>query len=866
MRPQQIPISYAKINPSGQLIVGLEDGTILNAGYVYGPSGPTGPMGPCGIIGPTGVQGASVTTLKTFNDKLYYTIENKTFIAGSLPYITGPTGRSGTSVERIYIDNKGNLHLLSNNGQDFNVGYIYGPTGVQGPLGPPGPLGPTGMNGKPFTISRMQTINNRLIVIDDMNKSYDCGLIAVSGITGPPGYYDTVYTTDDGYLVFTYGDNIINAGCIKGNTGPRGHTGVTGPIGPLNIIKECCIENSKLIITDIEGNKTYSVGDSLIGPTGYTGPKGERGPIGKMNAIRNANINEYGQLVLIDYSNKVYTTTGTSLISKIPGPTGSTGPPITVEVEQLEDNVKLSINNKVVHIYGPTGTTGCTGPIGPTGIRGLRGTTGSMGHTGSTGPKYSFSNISATGHILIFTDTNSTYNIEMPRGDIGPTGTTGPMLQLKEISIKDGDKLCLIDINDNVYTTSGSLPRGPCGKIKNVYTKDTSLCIVDYDDTVFIIDNLQGPQGNTGPTGPIGTMKNVKVIDNVLYMTDGITEFCAGYITSPTGPTGPKGEMCSLKKVITSSGKLTLIDNFNNIVTSDTDIYGPTGPRGPTGCKGVGIDYIKENIVYTTDKQKFELIVPTGPTGPVGTVIVSGQVTDGDLTLVLENGNRILVEGCIAGPTGPMGYTGPKGIINPYQGTGVFGTNEFGDDIHNSYNVIIDSLRRPSSYYPTHFGLGLHTSLYSTPDYTSIVIGNHLCDNGPNNGSNAVSIGNYSGQIHQGKHAIAIGFCAGYDKQHSYSIAIGEKAARYGQGIHSLAIGYKAGFKSCQSFSNCIGFRTEAPHANVNVLNATSNSLSSTHTNSTFIKPIRKIKPNQSHTYTQLYYDEDTGELVIFEP
>ena len=155
--------------------------------------------------------------------------------------------------------------------------------------------------------------------------------------------------------------------------------------------------------------------------------------------------------------------------------------------------------------------------------------------------------------------------------------------------------------------------------------------------------------------------------------------------------------------------------------------------------------------------------------------------------------------------------------------------------------------------------------MYSTPDYTAIVIGNHLCDFGPDNEPNSVAIGNYSGQQKQGQHSIAIGFSAGYNEQQSFSIAIGDKAARYGQGAYSIALGYKAGFKSCQSFSNCIGFRTEAPHTNTNVINASSQPLCSTQQEATFIKPIRKVSANKTKRYKQLFYDEETGELVTFE-
>jgi hypothetical protein len=770
MRPQQIPISYAKINPSGQLVVGLEDGTILNAGYVFGPSGPTGASGPIGPLGPTGPRGASLSVLKTFDDKLYYTIDNKTFIAGSLPTITGPTGKAGTSINRVFLDVGGNLHLVSNLGQDFNVGRVYGPTGMKGPFGPPGPIGPTGAQGKSFQISRMQTINNRLIVTDDNGKSFDCGIIAVTGITGPPGYYDSIYIENDN-LHFKYKNKVIDAGNIKGPTGERGPIGHTGPVGPLNCIRQALVENGKIVLVDRNGRKTYSSGDSLVGPTGSTGPIG---PI---------------------------------------------GPPINIETKYTNDGqLELYMNDTMVTIIGPTGSTG---PIGITGPRGGRGIVGHTGCTGPTGPKYSFENISIDDSIITFKDVNSSFSIKMP------TGPTGPMLQLESIDVNNEDKLVLTDVHGHKYTSNHKLPcgpQGPPGMIKDVYTKDTSLFLVGENDQVFEMTGLQGPTGCTGPRGPRGKLTNIKQV------------------------------------VVTPNGQLTLIDNCDNITTSDESIIGPTGHTG------VGIARIKDNIVYTTDEQCYRLNVPTGATGctgctgPPGMHVVTGQVIDNKLTLFYENGSSVYVEGDLSGPTG---CTGPMGELKPYNGTGVFGSSLFEQDGNKSYSYIIDSLRKPSSFYPTHLGLGLHTSLYSTPDYTSIVLGNHLCDTGPNNEPNAVAIGNYSGQQSQGQHSIAIGFCAGYHQQESFAIAIGDKAARYGQGAHSLAIGYKAGFKSCLPFSNCIGFRTEAPHANVNVINASAQSLSSMESGATFIKPIRQVTADKNKRYKQLYYDQDTGELVV---
>lgn len=843
MKPRQIPMSYAKVNPSGQLVVGLEDGTVLNAGYVHGPTGPSGPQGKQGEIGHTGHKGPGISILKTFDDKLYYTIENKTFIAGTLPSITGATGKAGTSINRIYIDYQNYLHLITDTGTDFNAGKISGPTGPRGFIGAPGFTGPTGEQGKPFKISRMQTINNRLVVTDDTNKSYDCGIIAVTGITGPPGYYESIKVdSDDGHLYFKYGENSIDAGLVKGDTGP---TGIQGPIGkqgeqgPINCITECKIEHdNSLTFRDQSGNLTYSIG-SLNIPTGPTGSRGERGPIGKTNAIREAIINDNGELVLTDYSNKIYTTTGYDLRGST-GKMGPTGPTLSVSIEYENDNLKLCIGDviKIMNIRGNTGAIGATGIIGATGAtgqQGLRGIKGSTGCPGPTGPIYSFVDIQLrSDNSLVFKDAvNKEFTTQSLNIPTGPTGPIGPVPVLDDIYINDSYQLVVV-FQGKEYITRQKLPRGPKGditKFDSIIYKDKHLVIQDSNKKIYTFTGLEGP---IGPTGPINYLSKARVDDdNNLYFKDAVgKEYNAGKIYSPTGP---RGDLCTIDKIFITpdTGLLNMVVN-DKIITSEQSVMGPTGS---TGSMGVGISAIDEKgTVYMTDGHSYNLHLPTG-TGYTGSV----------------------------GPTGPSGSRGPKGprgYIEPYNGTGLFGTyiGGGGDNVYTSYNNIINELRHPESYYPTHFGLGMHKTLYKTPDYTSIVLGNHEADLGPDNDINAVAIGNYSGQIKQGKHSISIGFQSGFKDQNSYAIAIGEQSGKHWQGSYSVAIGYKAGFKSCQSFSNCIGFRTEAHHTNTNVINASNISLESTHANSTFIKPIRKV--NYDKKYVPLFYDQETGELI----
>jgi len=63
---------------SGELIIGLDDGTIIRAGYVQGPTGLTGERGPMGATGPAGrdgnglLHGAGVPTFSDGKDGDFY--------------------------------------------------------------------------------------------------------------------------------------------------------------------------------------------------------------------------------------------------------------------------------------------------------------------------------------------------------------------------------------------------------------------------------------------------------------------------------------------------------------------------------------------------------------------------------------------------------------------------------------------------------------------------------------------------------------------------------------------------------------------------------------------------------------------------
>ena len=49
---------------SGELIIGLDDGSIIRAGYVQGPQGLKGDQGPLGATGPAGQDGNTIHTVE----------------------------------------------------------------------------------------------------------------------------------------------------------------------------------------------------------------------------------------------------------------------------------------------------------------------------------------------------------------------------------------------------------------------------------------------------------------------------------------------------------------------------------------------------------------------------------------------------------------------------------------------------------------------------------------------------------------------------------------------------------------------------------------------------------------------------------
>ena len=186
-----VSVSTATVNQSGQLIITMSTGQQINAGNVVGAQGPFGPQGPVGPKGDTGTTGA-------------------TGIQGPQG-VQGPAGRSVAS-NGAAIDTNGNLQISLTDGTIISAGKVVGPQGVQGVAGPAGAQGLQG----PAGAAGAQGI---------AGPKGDTGAVGpqgTQGVAGPKG--DTGATGADSTVPGP-----------AGATGPQGLQGVAGPQGPAGV-------------------------------------------------------------------------------------------------------------------------------------------------------------------------------------------------------------------------------------------------------------------------------------------------------------------------------------------------------------------------------------------------------------------------------------------------------------------------------------------------------------------------------------------------------------------------------------------------------------------------------------------------------
>jgi hypothetical protein len=221
-----VSISSASVNANGQLVVGLSNGQQINAGTVVGPQGPFGPQGPAGPKGDTGATG--------------------------LTGPQGPQGPAGRSVASngATIDTNGNLQLTLTDGTILSAGHVVGPQGPQGVAGPQGPQGLQGEVG-PAGPQGLQGLQG------PQGESGPQGLQGPAGTSIISGAVDS-----NGHLIVTKSDSTtIDMGSIVGPQGPQGEAGPQG-------------------IQGLQGPAGPAGAQGLQGPAGPQGPQGIQGPAG----------------------------------------------------------------------------------------------------------------------------------------------------------------------------------------------------------------------------------------------------------------------------------------------------------------------------------------------------------------------------------------------------------------------------------------------------------------------------------------------------------------------------------------------------------------------------------------------------------
>jgi hypothetical protein len=161
---------------------------------------------------------------------------------------------------------------------------------------------------------------------------------------------------------------LVLGGIISGSNIFTGSVEVVGTFKLPAVANNSGTTETKILVTDDNGNIRQRSNLSLTGPQGATGATGAQGPQGIQGLKGDTG------------------TTGAQGIQGLKGDTGATGP------------------------TGPKGDTGATGAAGTNGTNGATGAKGDKGDTGATG---------AAG-------TNGTNGATGATGPQGPTGATGP--------------------------------------------------------------------------------------------------------------------------------------------------------------------------------------------------------------------------------------------------------------------------------------------------------------------------------------------------------------------------------------------------------------------------------------------------------
>ena len=283
-----ISVSTATVNPAGQLIITMSTGQQINAGVVVGAQGPFGPQGAVGPRGDTGLQGATG--------------------AQGVQGTQGPAGRSVAS-NGATIDSNGNLQITLSDNTILNAGRAVGPQGAQGVAGPQGIQGlqgPAGATG-PQGTQGIQGIKG---------DTGEVGPQGSQGVAGPKG--DTGATGADSTVAGPAGATGPQG--LQGLQGIKGDTGadstVAGPVG----------ETGPQGLQGLQG---------VAGPKGDTGAKGDTGTSYSLNGVADE-VQVYGlstttqpgydlEVDVANKANKLTTARNITLSGKVTGLTSFDG-------------------------------------------------------------------------------------------------------------------------------------------------------------------------------------------------------------------------------------------------------------------------------------------------------------------------------------------------------------------------------------------------------------------------------------------------------------------------------------------------------------------------------------------------------------
>jgi len=258
-----VSISTATVNQSGQLIITMSTGQQINAGNVVGAQGPFGPQGPVGPKGDTGTTGAAG-------------------VQGPQG-IQGPAGRSVAS-NGATIDSNGNLQITLSDGTILNAGRAVGAQGAQGVAGPQGPQGLQGPAGA-------------------------TGATGAQGVAGPKG--DT------------------------GAVGPQGTQGVAGPKGDTGATGAASTVPGPAGAQGTKGDTGATGAAGVQGPQGIAGLKGDTGTSYSLNGVAD-DVQVYGlstttqagydlEVDIANKANKLATARNITLSGKVTGLTSFDG-------------------------------------------------------------------------------------------------------------------------------------------------------------------------------------------------------------------------------------------------------------------------------------------------------------------------------------------------------------------------------------------------------------------------------------------------------------------------------------------------------------------------------------------------------------